>query len=120
MLKTALVATVIFIAGAATVALGQSNGSGFTEARNLAAYSLGAGETVNMDGNLDDAVWDHTQVATDFRQVQPDEGAGPSQPTTFRIAYSPTTLYVAIEVTETRPGFYTANVRHTGYQRTNS
>jgi len=96
---------------AATGAYAQNGGSGFSEDRELEAYRLAEDETVDLDGRLDEPFWSRTQVATDFREVQPDEGAAPPQPTRVHIAYSATTLYVAFEVTETREGHYTAKVR---------
>lgn len=89
----------------------RNGGSGFSEARSLAAYRLGDGETVTLDGHIDEPFWSRVDVATDYRQVQPSEGAAPPQPTRVRIAYSPTTLYVAFEVIETREGHYVARVR---------
>jgi len=109
MLKTALVAAVMCVTSATTIAYAQNSVDGSN--RSLGAMRLGEGETITMDGMLNDVVWSRAQAAADFRQVAPDENVDPSQPTRVQIAYNSTTLYVAWEVTETRDGFYTANVR---------
>ncbi len=109
-------AVAAFAAAGAPGAFSQTNGSdvggsGFSEQRSLAALPLAAGEIIVIDGRLDDAPWARAEIATDFRQMQPEEGGAPPQPTTVRIAYDTNTLYVAFEVTETREGHYLANVR---------
>ena len=109
MFRTALVASVICVTIATTNAYAQNSVDGSN--RSLAAYRLAVGESIDMDGNLNDAAWVRADVATDFRQVAPDENVDPSQPTRVRIAYNATTLYVAWEVIETREGQYTAVVR---------
>jgi hypothetical protein len=42
--------------------------------RTIAAEPLGPQESITLDGNLDEAVWLRAQVATDFVQIEPDNG----------------------------------------------
>jgi len=61
------------------------------------------GEAPTVDGKLDDPVWSSAPVATDFVQVQPDDGAPASERTEARILYGPDALYVAIRAFDSRP-----------------
>jgi hypothetical protein len=56
-----------------------------------------------IDGRLDDAVWQTAPPITGFRQREPQEGADASEPTTVRIVYDQTNLYIAAELTDSTP-----------------
>ena len=47
-----------------------------------------------LDGRLDEAVWQGPSVATDFVQIEPDEGRPATQRTEIRLAYDAEALYV--------------------------
>ena len=49
-----------------------------------------------VDGRLDDAVWQRAKVIDDFTQVEPREGAAPSERTEIRILTDRETLYFGI------------------------
>ena len=49
-----------------------------------------------IDGHLDDEIWTTTPAVDSFRQTFPNDGAPASEPTTVRVAYDDTNLYVAI------------------------
>lgn len=49
---------------------------------------------VNLDGRLDETVWQTAQPATGFRQSQPDEGKDATQKTEVRFAYDNEAIYV--------------------------
>jgi len=102
-----LVGIVFFMMGGLTGALAQPASTG--SEREIVAHRLGADETVNIDGQSDEEFWAGTDVATDFRQVSPVEHADPSMPTLVQVAYTETTLYVLIQVIETRPDHIVAN-----------
>ena len=51
-----------------------------------------------IDGNLDDAVWKDAPPIAGFKQREPDEGADASEPTTVRILYDQTNLYIGAEL----------------------
>jgi hypothetical protein len=57
-----------------------------------------------IDGRLDDPVWQHVDWTTDFTQREPDDGAAPSQQTAFKIMYDEKNLYVAIRAYDNEPG----------------
>jgi len=106
----ALLGFVFFVSGTAEEALGANNaGSGAD--RVIEAYRLQDGETVTIDGHLDEAFWSRIDPATSFRTIEPVEDGEPAQPTRVRIAYDAQNLYVAWEIIETRPGHVRASVR---------
>src|SRR5689334_17236466 len=49
-----------------------------------------------IDGNLDEAIWQSAPRASGFIQRDPQEGKEASEATEFRVAYTPTTLYIAV------------------------
>ena len=60
------------------------------------------GEPV-VDGRLDDAAWDDADVAADFVQFEPDEGAPATLPTEARVVYGADALYVALRAWDSAP-----------------
>ncbi len=88
-----------------------TNNTGSGAERTLEAYRLQSGEAPTIDGRIDDAAWARIQPAENFIQIDPNEGAAPSQPTRVWIAYDSENLYVAWEITETRDGYISASVR---------
>lgn len=71
------------------------------EPRTLAAARTDGG--IAVDGRLDEAGWAAADVATGFRQFEPDEGAPASARTEVRVLYGPTALYVGAVMHDT-PG----------------
>lgn len=69
--------------------------------KSLRAVKAEAALTV--DGNLDEAVWKSAPAATGFIQRDPQEGRAATEPTEFRVAYSPTTLYIAVVCRDAQP-----------------
>lgn len=51
----------------------------------------------------DDAVWEHAAVISEFKQVEPIEGAEPGERTEVRLLYDSNGLYVAIHAFERHP-----------------
>jgi len=66
------------------------------ERRTIAAERLAPEEAITLDGSLDEAVWQRAQVATDFVQVDPNNGEPATEQTEFRIAFDSNTLYLAV------------------------
>lgn len=62
--------------------------------KTLRATPLEAGETVDVDGRLDDDVWRRAVFTSDFTQREPDEGRPASERTDIAFVFSETTLYV--------------------------
>ncbi|MCY3791937.1 MAG: hypothetical protein OXH63_24435, partial [Gemmatimonadetes bacterium] len=50
----------------------------------------------NIDGRLDDPVWDQAPTITDFFQREPVEGAPPTEQTQVRILFDDDYLYFAL------------------------
>jgi hypothetical protein len=56
-----------------------------------------------IDGRLDEPVWSLATVIDDFRQVEPVEGAEPSERTEVRLLYDADFLYVAFRCYDREP-----------------
>jgi hypothetical protein len=67
------------------------------------AVRMQPGETVRLDGRLDDDVWRRAPVATGFRQREPAEGAPATEQTEVRIAFDDETLYIAVLARDSEP-----------------
>ena len=48
---------------------------------------MAAGETIALDGRLDEGIWKRAVPAGDFVQQDPDNGQPATEPTEVRIAY---------------------------------
>jgi hypothetical protein len=55
-----------------------------------------------IDGQLNDAVWQHAAVFGDFLQIQPGDNVPPSSPTEVLMGYDAKNLYIAFRITEPR------------------
>jgi hypothetical protein len=61
------------------------------------------GEAPDIDGLIDESVWDAAEWAGDFTQKEPYENAAPSQKTAFKILFDDNFLYVALRAFDTEP-----------------
>ena len=61
------------------------------------------GDVPSIDGVLTDPVWASAPVATDFVQMEPQEGDPASQRTEVRVLYGTDALYVAFRAFDTAP-----------------
>jgi Domain of unknown function (DUF5916)/Carbohydrate family 9 binding domain-like len=50
-----------------------------------------------VDGRIDDAAWKKAPPSSEFTQKLPDDGKAPGEPTTVRVVYDDTAIYVAVE-----------------------
>jgi hypothetical protein len=66
------------------------------ERRTLVAERLGPEESITLDGNFDEAVWQRAQVASDFVQIDPDNGQPATAQTEFRIAFDANAIYIGV------------------------
>ncbi len=73
-----------------------------TERPSIGALAID--QPIVVDGQLDEPAWGRAEVGTNFRQREPREGAPASERTEFSIAYTPTTLYVALRAFDGAPG----------------
>jgi len=60
------------------------------------AVRIDASEAPVIDGDLSDAVWSRAHPITEFYQVEPVEGAAPSQRTVAYVVYDERNLYVGV------------------------
>ncbi|MGD8320816.1 MAG: DUF5916 domain-containing protein, partial [Gemmatimonadota bacterium] len=58
---------------------------------------------IDIDGRLDEAAWAQATPATDFTQVDPDEGQPVSQPTIARILYDDEAIYIGVRLEDSLP-----------------
>ena len=79
--------------------------------RTVAALRLEPGETLTLDGALDEAFWRRAQPARDFIQVDPQNGQPATEPTEVRIAYDAEQFYMGVTAFDSEPD------RWLGYQR---
>ena len=73
---------------------------------HAAATSLRAARksgTIRVDGRLDDAPWQTALAFTDFRQLDPDEGAPASERTEARILVDDDAIFIAIRAFDREP-----------------
>ena len=56
-----------------------------------------------IDGRLDDEVWQHAVVVSDFHQTAPIDGGDPSELTIVRVAYDEEYLYIAADLRDSNP-----------------
>jgi len=64
--------------------------------------------TIHVDGILDEADWNKADVADDFRQYQPDEGAPATERTEVRVLYDQRGLYIGVQCYDSRPDLIVA------------
>ncbi len=69
----------------------------------LSAVRLEAGETITLDGRLDESAWRRAPVHDEFIQYDPPANSAPPVRTTVRIAYDHTALYVAVQAFDPGP-----------------
>ncbi|MFW6088964.1 MAG: DUF5916 domain-containing protein [Gemmatimonadota bacterium] len=80
------------------------------EGRSTTATPLSPGESVTVDGVLDEGIWRRAAWITDFIQLEPVEGAQPTVRTEVAFAYDETTLYVAGRMYDPEPENIRANL----------
>ncbi|MCH9647662.1 MAG: carbohydrate binding family 9 domain-containing protein [Deltaproteobacteria bacterium] len=60
-------------------------------------------QELQVDGYLDEEIWQTAPIAAGFSQRTPTEGAPISQHTEFRVAFTSTTLYLGFRANDTQP-----------------
>jgi len=74
--------------------------------RTIAAERLAPGESITLDGSLDEGVWQRAQVATDFIQIDPDNGEPATEQTEFRIVFNGAALYLGVICHDSEAGIH--------------
>ena len=67
-------------------------------------------EAVDLDGALDEPVWQRAPVLTGLRQREPDVGANASEVTELRILYDDASLYFGIRALDSEPDKVVARI----------
>src|SRR5690606_459479 len=94
-------------------AFGQSPGAGaVTGGKSVNIPRLAADPQI--DGRLDEGVWEQAALVSDFHQMNPVEYGVPSQRTEIRLFYSEDALYVGARMYEDDPSLITANILRQG------
>ncbi|MEX2153085.1 MAG: DUF5916 domain-containing protein [Gemmatimonadaceae bacterium] len=107
--KAAVVATALTVLASAALAQADPNRAQAV-ARNAghdAAPSLRAARktgTVRVDGRLDDAPWQTALAFSDFRQLDPQEGAPASERTEARMLIDDDAIYIGMRMFDREPG----------------
>ena len=86
---------VVATTGLATVAAAQDSTRALTATRFQGV--------VRIDAVLDDSAWASAEVATNFRQREPSEGAAATLPTEVRVLWDDEALYIAARMRDPSP-----------------
>ncbi len=73
---------------------GAANGR-LTDAPSIRVLRLD-GDTILLDGRLDDPAWERAETAHGFRTWDPTRGELPSEETTFKVAYDDEAIYFGV------------------------
>ena len=76
---------------------------------SLTTAQLREGESIDLDGRLDEAVWGRAAPATDFLQQDPDNGAAATERTEVRAVYDRSRLYLGVICFDSEPGAVLGN-----------
>jgi len=71
--------------------------------RSMTAVRLEPGERIELDGILDEAVWQRAEPATDFIQQDPVFAGAPTERTEVRIVYTAESLYMGVTNFDSEP-----------------
>jgi len=71
--------------------------------RTLEAVRMDAGESITLDGRLDEDVWIRAVPATNLRQMEPDNGEPATEQTEVRVVYSADNLYIGATMFDSAP-----------------
>ena len=93
----------IFFGQLTPPATAQEGLAGFEDRRVMSAARLQPGESINLDGILDEAAWERAEPAADFVQIDPDNGAPPTEPTEVYILISENSMYMGVVAYDSEP-----------------
>ncbi len=106
-MRSARFLTVVFLLSVcARAALAQVNGQGTPDnggRRTIVALRLADGESVGLDGRLDEPFWSRAVPAADFIQIDPDNGSPATEKTEVRIAFDREALYIGVTCLDSDP-----------------
>ena len=81
----------------------QSAAAPTTDRPTIRAVRLNPDETINVDGRLDEAVWQRAEAVTDFRQFDPKNGEPATERTELRIIFDRDHLYIGAKFFDSDP-----------------
>jgi len=73
------------------------------EPRTVQALRLNSGESISLDGRLDETVWARALAADAFLQQDPDEGKPATEDTEVRIVFDEENLYIGAMLHDSDP-----------------
>ncbi len=97
--QTRLPGAVLLLVGLALAATARGQVAlprGYEDRRVVEAIPLEENESIDLDGRLDEAVWERAMPARDFLQQDPDNGKPATEATEVRVVYGRTSLYLGI------------------------
>ncbi|MCC6771661.1 MAG: carbohydrate binding family 9 domain-containing protein [Gemmatimonadaceae bacterium] len=71
--------------------------------KSIQAQRLAAGETLTLDGRLDEGAWQRATPITDFVMQEPVEGGEPSERTEVRVMFDGDYLYIGAMLHDSEP-----------------
>ena len=84
-------------------AMAQAGVAGFEERRVMAAARLEPGEDINLDGRLDEPAWERAEPASDFIQIDPNNGTPATEPTEVYILFDDNNMYMGVVAYDSEP-----------------
>ena len=85
------------------LALAQQDLVGFEQRRVMVAARLNVGETIELDGRLDEAVWARAEPASDFVQIDPENGTPATEPTEVFVVFDANNMYMGVVAYDSAP-----------------
>jgi Domain of unknown function (DUF5916) len=79
--------------------------------RTVQAVRLAEGESITLDGVLDEPVWKRTSPASEFIMQDPTLGGKPTEPTEVHFAFNGDHLYMAVVCRDSEPDKLLGNTR---------
>jgi hypothetical protein len=73
------------------------------ERRTMEAVRMGDGESITLDGRLDEDVWMRAVPATNLMQMEPNNGEPATEQTEVRIVFSADNLYIGATMFDSEP-----------------
>ncbi len=85
------------------VPLGRAQDSTRDVAPEIGAVRLAEGESIRIDGSLEEDAWQRVAPATEFRQRDPENGAPATEQTEVRILYDAERLIIGVALHDSEP-----------------
>lgn len=102
-IKCILIVCILFVSQAVIAAKAQNSLPPDSRRNRTAEATRVANNAISIDGKLDEVVWMQAQAYDHFTDRDPVDGAEPSYPTVFRVAYDDQNLYVGIRAFDSEP-----------------